>query len=615
MLRSLTKPYSLKHTLLTCLVFALCMRTGIVEAQNEQQIFLNGKQYYSEGQYNFAMESFQKLADPSANHAFKEYASFYYGLAAYKNGELGLARSMWLQVEAKYPDWKQLPEVFYWLSEVYFQEGNPQKGTHYAKKSGLTGSEGLIAHHLKQQSDVALLESIWREHPEDKAVAIALAEAIVKQPLSERNFDLMRMLSDKFGFDDTYFGLPDIGQSVKKQTYRVAVMLPFMHEASDTRRAERNKFVLDIYKGIKLAAAQLNQEGEYIKLYPYDTKRNKQETSRILRRPEMKSMDLIIGPLYPEPSRLTSDFCFANKINMINPISSNSVIINDNPFSFLINPTHETQALKAAQFAIDSLQNRNKNVFVFYDDTEKDSVMAHLYTQAVKEAGFEVLLNTKLDQEKINRAYDLLTKTYEDTLSRREADSIRRLPGRIVKESKPRSSKDSLYMYEERFTLEKDSIGHIYLASSKSLHASMFISALEIRGDSTAIIGRENWLENDMLTISQLERLGVYFVHPGYVDYSKPSYQQFRENYMRQYRELPETNSQLAYETMMYTGTMMKKYGSMFQKGTLQEGMVPGQLLHGIRYDLSNSNQAVPITRFYNAELQIVNSRDDKEEQ
>ncbi len=595
--------------------FVLFHISLLVQAQNEQQTFLQGKQYLNEGEYNFAMQSFEKLAVPDATHAFREYASFFYALAAYKNNDLGLARSMWLQMETKYPKWKKIQEAYYWLSEVYFQEGNLEKGTYYAKKSNLSEGVSVIDHYLSEVHDVEVLKSIYQVFPEDKNIAMALAAAINNQALTERDFDLAKELIEKFDIGHSLLGFSEIGESLKKDSYKVAVLLPFMFEGlEDTRRVERNAFVMDLYNGVLQAAKELNQGKPVIEVFPYDTKRDKLVTAGILNQEEMKSMDLIVGPLYPEPIKLVSEFSLENKIDMINPVSSNSVIVNDNPYSFLFKPTHEVQALKAAEFAIDSFQNNKKNTYIFFND-EKDSLMAGLYSDKVMEADFEVARRIKIDDEKIQFAYELLTETYEQKLSKVEADSIRKLPGRLVKESIPKSRYDSIYLYEEHFVIEKDSIGHIFLASSKPLHASMFISAVEIRGDNIPIIGRYDWLKDEMLTIDQMERLGIYFISPDFILQSKPTFKKFRRDYQKEFKEIPSMNSMLGYEVMMYTGEMMKKYGNYFQKGALEEGFVSGKLFYGIDYKIFNSNQVVPITQFINSELKLVNAQDDFQKQ
>lgn len=603
-------------------LFLFFISSSYCHGQSDQQIFLNGKQLLNEGKFNFAMQIFKGLANPNATHSFKEYSSFYYALAAYKNGELALARSMWLQMESKYPKWKQMPEVYNWLSELYYTENDPIKGTYYAKKASLKKDSGLVHKHLSELEGFTILKEIYEQYPEDKGIASILAKVIVDQPLADKDFKLIKTLSENFDFGNAYFGLPDIGKSTKKEVYHVAVLLPFMFEGLDnTSRVERNRVIMDLYKGILQAAKDLNATKEFIKVYPYDTKRNGITTRAILNKTEMKEMDLIIGPLYPEPSNLTSQFCFKNKINMINPVSSNSAVINNNPYSFLFKPTYELQALKAAEFAVDSFQTKKKNAYVFFDNNDKDSLMAQLYSARVADSDFDVIHKLKIDDEKVQNAYQLLTETYESMHTQEEADSIAEIPGRLIKESKikvkvenSKELEDSLYLYEERFIIEWDSIGHIYLASSNALHASLFISAIEIRGDGIPLIGRSDWLSYDMLTIDQMERLGVYFVNSDYIVKTSESFEKFRSNYQRNYKEDPNMNNMIGYELLTYTGHMMKKYGNFFQNGSLHEGFVEGKIFYGIDYKISNSNQVVPITQLIDSELKIVHIDDDPKE-
>ncbi|MDP4680372.1 MAG: hypothetical protein NWS46_08410, partial [Cyclobacteriaceae bacterium] len=298
--------------------------------------------------------------------------------------------------------------------------------------------------------------------------------------------------------------------------------------------------------------------------------------------------------------------------------SSNSAVFNNNPYSFLFKSTYETQALRAAEFAIDSFKTHKKNAFIFFDNNEKDSLMAQLYSDKIQNNDFNVIHKLRIDDEKIQNAYQLLTETYESMLTREEADSIGSIHGRIVKEGKQKMKKgdqeDSLYSYEERFVIEWDSIGHIFLASSKPLHASMFISAIEIRGDQIPLIGRNDWLSYDMLTIDQMERLGVYFVSPEYPIRTNMTFKKFRFDYQSVYKEDPSMNNMLGYELMMYTGMMLNKYGNYFQNGTLLEGFVPGKLFYGIDYNISNSNQVVPITRIVDSEIKLVYIKNDRKE-
>lgn len=602
----------LKFALL-CSLFSL-LQTEI-NAQSEQSDYLKGKQYFSEGNYTFAMDYFRRIAGSNQDHLFTAYASFYYGLSAYLNGDIANAKAMWLQMDSKNKDWKQIKEVHYWLSQLYYQENDYAQGTYFAKKSGMDQSLSLMRNHLTNLDSMSLLQHLQDRFPDDKIIAQTLADKINEQPMSERNFQLLNELVNQFNLSKEHYGLPEIGESKIKPSYNVAVLLPFMFEDLNyTLRVERNKFVMELYAGIIKAADTLNSEGIYLNILPYDTKRSTEITEAIFELPEMKSMDLIIGPLFPGPLKVANDFSFKHQINMMNPLISNAESIQNNPFSFLFKASMETQALVAAELAIDSIDN--KYAMVFYENNERDSLSAYTYSQRIQEAGFEVLVNAAVVDTTVRQAYDLLTEKYEVGYTKEQVDSIYLLDEeRYIKERKSNIKKDSIEYYEEFFTLAPDSIGHIYVASSNALFASNFISALSIRADSTQLIGRGNWKFFPTLTLEEMERLDIYFIDAEYLDYRSAAYVDFRNFYLKYYKAEPSFNAIIGYEMMYYVGTMLEKYGHYFQKGNPAVGYVAGQLLQGTAFNFRNSNQYVPITILLNAEQKVINPKKNGQNQ
>ncbi|WP_456459050.1 hypothetical protein [Reichenbachiella sp.] len=589
-----------------------------VQAQDEQSDFLKAKQYFSEENYTFAMDYFRRLAGNNQTHAFKDYAAYYYGLSAYRNGDTTNAKAMWLQMDERNGDWKQIKEVRHFLAEIYFAEENYQQGVYFAKKAGLDESKALMKQKLNQVDSLAILEVLNEQFPGDEIIAKITADKINDQQMSDRDFQLLNRLVNQFDLDKTKYGLPEIGESELKKSYNIAVLLPFMFEdLSYTARTERNKFVMELYAGMLMAVDSLNWDGKYLNIFPYDTKRNADITEAIFNQPEMKSMDLIVGPLFPGPSTVANNFSFENQINMINPLISNSDAIQNNPFAFLFKADTETQALAAAQLAIDSV--KNKYAMIFYENNERDSLSAYTYSQRIQEAGFEVLINAAVVDTTVRQAYELLTEKYEVGYSEDQVDSVMAmiLPGddRYIKERKSSITKDSIEYYEEFFTLAPDSIGHIYVASSEALFASNFISALSIRADSTKLIGRGNWKEFPTLTLEEMERLGIYFVDPEYVDLNNQVFRNFRKSYLRNYKTEPSFNAIIGYEMMYYVGNMLKEFGHYFQKGNPEVGFVKGQLLQGTEFNFRNSNQYVPITILSDSKQKVVNPKSNGQNQ
>ncbi|MCV9385474.1 ABC transporter substrate-binding protein [Reichenbachiella ulvae] len=580
-------------------------------AQTVEENYLKAKGYFDQEQYSFAMEYFRQISAQHKQSPYQPYASFYYALAAYKTEQYSTAKSMWLQMTTKNKKWEKMPEVYYWLSELYFLEEDYANGVLYAKKSSLPESKKLMEQSLNDVDSVDTLEKIYYQFPDDEVVASALVTKIVAQPITARNHALLDMVLDKFGFKESDFGMAVVGESVKKDTYKVAVLMPFLFDGLDNpRRTIRNAFVMDLFHGMQEAAAQLNKKGKKIELVAYDTKRDSAVTAGLLSLPEMKSMDLIVGPLFPVPHKLASDFCYQNQINLIHPLSSSSDVIGGNPFSFLFQSSIEARALAAAQIAIDSVEN--KNAMIFYEDNARDSLSAYTYAQRIMEEGFEVLMIEGVVDTTVRSTYNMLTAKYERVYSEAKADSIRsRNSKRVIKERRSTREKDKIEYYEEFFRIAPDSIGHIYVASSKTLFASNYISAIEIRADSTVIIGRGEWRESETLTLEEMERLGVYFIDPLYEQKNKASYHQFRDAYTKKYRKVPTENAKVGFDMMMLLGEMMIKYGSYFQTGNLEEGFVPGKVYSGVWYDRMNYNQYVPITVMKDSELQIVNEPND----
>lgn len=573
---------------------------------NEQAEYLKAKEYFNNGEYNFAVDLFGKLSKGSG--PISEYSQFYFALSAYKNDQLGLARSMWLQIETKNNNWIGISDVYYWLSRVYFDEKEYDKGVYYAKKSELTDSEGLIIDQLSKVDSIPILEEVHYIYPFEKSIATVLADRLIEVPISERNFQLLQTIVEKFELDREKYGLPEIGQSTFKKEYKVAVLLPFLFDGLESAtRTARNTFIMDLYAGMSEAINQLNESSESkIRLVPYDTRRNAETVNKILELEELRSMDLLVGPLFPEPVRLVSDFSFENKINMINPLSLNSDLIRYNPYSFLFRPTVETQALIAAEMVIDSLDN--KNVMIFYEDNTRDSLSAYTYSQRIQEAGFNVLLNKAVVDTTIQSAFEMLTEKFELVYSEEEKDSLLvKDEDAIIKERKSIEEKDVIEYYEEFFKISPDSIGHIYMASSKPLYASNIISAIEVRADSTVIVGRGEWKNFATITFEELERLGVLMIDPDYINRASAEYKAFGKLFMKKYRAFPSTNNIIGFDMMDFAGSMLQRFGNYFQNGTSSAGFERGKLFYGTNFRFSNSNQFVPITTLVNSKTTVIN--------
>lgn len=562
-------------------IFAFLFSTGLVEAQDAasfQKSYKNGKDLYNLGKYELAMEALKPLTRQEAGNPHTEYASFYFALAAFKEGQTNMAKDMFLQITQRHPNWENLDEVYYWLSTIYFTQGaHDQALKASAKVKNKAKKEDLAemkTYYLAEINDLELLKELLQQNPYDAEVAKVLAKKISERPVLGKNAQLLDFLINEFKLDKEKFKSSSLKASVKKDAYNVAVLFPFMtEELAQDRTARSNQFVLDTYHGIQLAVEELKEQGKIINLHAYDTKKDSLTTVNILRDPKIKQMDLIIGPLYPIPSKLVSDFTYSNKINMLNPLSTNSEVIGGNPMSFLFKPSLETQAKKAADYASANFVD-NKNVIIIYGKTEKDSILAFNYQKSAEKNGLRVISIKEIGPSESKQLIKIITNPGSGSNT---ADTLKNKPG------------------------------HIFIATSDEMIVANAISALEMRGDKLPAIVMEDWLDLKFVSFEQLERLGITFISPSFVNYEKEEVDNFKDAYIEKTNLLPSQYAYTGYDMMLYFGNLLFEEGNYFQQGFDNQGFTEGKIFPGYIYDENNSNQYVPIVKFNMSSLELLN--------
>ncbi|MEQ8473175.1 MAG: hypothetical protein RIC35_18410 [Marinoscillum sp.] len=613
----------MKHILLlsvTLLIGSLALGQG---AQSE---YLEAKRLFDEGKYTSSKGAFGALV---ATPDFAKYSLFYYGLSAYKQGDGKSARDSWKQLVQQEPDWEQVPEVLFWLSYSSLEDTLYTQGIKYAqdlteKSRNFSQEESLIRKFISPLP-IKRVDSLVKEFPEHRLLANLLVKKLSKVSYQKRDFVRINALIEKWEFEVDDFAMVEL-PLVKKDTYNIAVLLPFLFQSlENTSLIAQNTLVMDMYQGMQLAAKDLSEIGMPVNLFPYDTKRQVEETEKILQSPGFKSTDLIIGPLYPGPNTVVNAFTKENAINTFNPISSNVEVIGDNPYSFLVRPTNATLALKTAELAIQE-NAFNPYTMIFYEQSDRDSLFAAVYKQKVEEAGFKVVLYQPITKDNAKTLLDTLSAQYYAYYSQEEADSLIEAgeyvrDRRIRRDEMDRMKRDQRFVlpisfddnqneivfYQQKFYMAPDSIGHIVAATRSNLFANNMISVIESRGDSTKLYGSGDWLDFTMLSFNQLDRLGVGLSDPDYLNRDSFAFKGLKQRIGQEFKTNPSINHYRGYEIVWFTGRMLHRNGKYFQRGIRSGDFYPGKIFEGHQYGVANDNQIVPIVRFKNAKLEVVN--------
>ncbi|MGJ3233456.1 ABC transporter substrate-binding protein [Marivirga sp.] len=583
-------------------IFGLILIISVfqVNAQvNYQSEYLSGKNYFKSGDYQRAQNHFKNLLDLNENNPFYLYASYFYSIAAYETGNKERAMEVLAKIRTTHPEWEKIDEVNLWYGKMLLQEGNLMKGLNILNSTEKDDLKN-IANEIKKATLVAydsipLLQKAMELNPYDEVLAKYLAMKINQQPMVDRQVELMEFLIDSFDLNRASFDFVDKSVTEKKDQYRVAVLLPFMAENLSTSKGNKgNQFVLDLYQGIKIAVDELNADGEKIQLFSYDTDRDSLKTAEIIESGELLEMDLIIGPLYPIPANMVREYSYRHKINMVNPLSTNSETIATNPYSFLMKSTAETRAKVAAKYAIENMEN--KNATIFYGSKAQDSVFAYTYRRTLEADSFNI---TWMAASRSAVASTEILRSLTEVYDKDTVDTYGKVY--ISNTVKVKVTED------DSLVMSRDTIGHIMVASSDNLLVSNVLSALDTRRDSIPIIGYDEWLDFNQISFDQLQRMGVVMIGQNYFDFSSSAVAEFKENYRKSYNKLPSQYSYDGYETMWFFGKQLIEFGNYFQYGLYNEGFQEGHLYFGFDYTNANDNQVVPIMKMQDLELKMLN--------
>ncbi|MFM9837520.1 MAG: hypothetical protein ACKVOQ_04605 [Cyclobacteriaceae bacterium] len=551
-------------------------------SQDFKKQFRKAKELFKDGDYSASMDAFSPLAVYDKNNPYTEYALFYNALSAQRLGFTTVAKSNFVQLKKLYPQWQQINEVNYWLTKLYFDQSEYFQALLVAKEiqdsSFRPSVDSLKRSYLSKIDDVETLKMVLEENPVETEAARALAKAIGKQGFTHPDLPLLDSILLKYNWPRDEFITAQANRSIFKDRYRIALLLPFRTSTLEpSPERKKNQLILDLYQGIKLAADSLNKVGIHLDLLVYDTDRSVETTKSILAQEELKTVDLIIGPFFADETKVVQEFSRANQINLIaNPVSNNSDFLADNPYALLYQPTHETIGSKSAEMV--AAKVRNKNCIVFFSDSPKDSVMAFNFIRRALELGVRVVYAEEVRKETSAGILETLAKPTE---------------------------------YDEwknplQFTLKKDSIGSIFVASDNPLIYTKVINSVETRGDSILVVGEETWLEDNSIDYAKFERTSVAFASPNFCPVDKASYLAFRKAYLKRHGVLPPENASKGYDLLMTLGKAISKYGVYFQDGLLVDGPLPGELTAGFWLQPARDNGFVPFVSFAGGELKEV---------
>ena len=574
--------------------------SSISFAQSDYSNFTRVKKLFNQKKYLELINLNFNISDKSE---FYPYYIFYRSISNYYLNNKDQSLNDLNEIIKSYPKWSQIDEVYYWTIKIIIDKESIETILNFFNKiKSIEIQEDIyfmIEPKIKKISSFNQLKSLYKDYPRNKIIAKYYGRSLLKEYLSDEIIDEINEILDLVERDKLFI--------VENKKFRVAVLLPFMFDGLDNDYfIKKNNFIMDLYSGILFGHMNYDSINSMIDIIPFDTRRDPKIVKKIIQEGNLDNIDLIIGPLYGKPIEIIKQFCLENKVLMINPLSSNNKIIDDNKYSLLFKPSIKTVAEKASEFSINRF-NINKNTIIFYENNFQDSLIAKIYNDNLEKNGFNIIYSKSVSKDDSRLILDSLANTYEEILSDSLYDTLKNISGILIKDGRGIDKLDTAYKYIEKFYIEEDSIGHVFVSSKNSLFASNIISAVDIRNDTISVLGFDDWLKFNVISINQFQDLDISMLSPSFFNSLDEDYKFIEEYFINNFRRKLSNNFIVGVELINMIIDINKSYGKYFQFGLRNEKLIRGKISEGSSYIRANDNQIVPVIKVVESDIVKIN--------
>jgi len=539
----------------------------MVSAQSVRELdtrFQNGRLLLDQQRYEMAMAELVPVINGGATYKNTPQALYLYSVAALNAKRIQEAGGRIDQLLQKYASWENIDEARYLGAAIAFEQKDYAKALTRLQAISTNKLEADIAAmkrlYLNRVNDKQMLADLYAKYPEDRELAVTYADKLISGWYTAADKETLNSIVSKFKLDKKKYAGKNIASS-KKDQYNVAVLLPFGLNETGTQARRKNQFITDLYAGMQMARDSLAKNNIEINLFTYEASADTNQVKKILNLPEMRAMDLIVGPVYKTANKIISRFAEQNQIIAVNPLSDDATLVKNNPYLYLYQTSLTTQARKSANYAYDNFGP--KGAVIIYSNTEDGMEFARAYRTEFEKRGGKVLLSKAVS---------------------------------------PSSTASGLYT-----GINFANVGHLMIASNSMPVAVNTVSALERLSTKIPVITYASWLDISQISLKQLDEQEIYFIHPKYVDSTLPTVQAFKKSYTARYNIPPSVYTYTGFDMLYYFGQILARHGSHFNTSLATEGAISGAFFQGIGYTTERDNQYVPILRLDNLQLNVLN--------
>jgi LysM repeat protein/ABC-type branched-subunit amino acid transport system substrate-binding protein len=379
-----------------------------------------------------------------------------------------------------------------------------------------------------------------------------IASDKIEIPVVQKNDESIYRPSEKV----TPISLLDPGK-----TYNVGVFLPFCQNLNDSFKiAQRTAAFLEFYSGVLLATEKMSASGMKAKLFVYDTYQENSVIERLVKKPEFLSLDLIIGPVYPENQSIVAELSAKNHIPMISPLSSDNRFVSSTPDYYQINPVKILRLNRTADYISETFSDQN-------------IILLSNGSGSGDEKQIIDRLNQKISTEKLQKC-----NIWTDGNGGLET------------------------------MLKSDQENFIVLTEGREANVSVAMTRLNTASKAfrITVIGLQEYTKMQSINLEYLHNIRLRYLAPYFIEYGNPKVITFVEKYRNAFGGEPTQYSFQGYDVAFHFLASLGKFGKDFSKAEQVTGI---ELLQADY----NFQKVSPLGGFLNQTLYVIEYTDSFE--
>lgn len=291
--------------------------------------------------------------------------------------------------------------------------------------------------------------------------------------------------------------------------------------AGDEALNEELRISLEFYEGVKMAFDSLRKQNFNGRLHVYDTFLDSAGFAKLLKKPELKQMDLLIGPLYGRRFETVLKFAKENNIPIVSPTLQGNNILLGNPVVSKVTPSYVSQAEVLGQYIANKYSGCN--ILLFNSTSSKD----------------KPYLNT-------------FKKTANPILQKIKNDTVKEITFTTLKNFVSKTKPNIVVIPSVNQSFITEAVNKLFLMKQESK-------------DSIIVFGMSNCLDIESLDFGYLNALHLNVAAYKFVDYSHPNTKNFILNYRNEFKTDPSEFVFLGFDAGYYYLKALQLYGKSMQ--------------------------------------------------